>query len=310
MRITRAADEQLGFRHPGCPSGTISRSASSPRRSRVETASHRARAPSRSAPARSTAPRPERAAPREWPCCTPRVCSRPEIGSSAARPSTRSSTAASKPRCPSATGQGSCRRSRDAPGSRDAPAPARPRRPVAGRLPLVRHLADAKALSPLRTALRRETTDESMSSAAMRRIQVIDSHTGGEPTRVVIAGGPDLGRGRWPSAASGSGASSIAFRSAVVNEPRGSDVIVGALLVRAGGRAPARPASSSSTTSAILGMCGHGTIGLVATLAHLGRIAARRASDRDARRDRHRDAASRRRGLGRQRRRAIATRKR
>jgi 4-hydroxyproline epimerase len=26
-----------------------------------------------------------------------------------------------------------------------------------------------------------------------KRIKVVDSHTGGEPTRTVIAGGPDLG---------------------------------------------------------------------------------------------------------------------
>ena len=29
----------------------------------------------------------------------------------------------------------------------------------------------------------------------MQRLKVIDSHTGGEPTRVVIDGGPDLGGG-------------------------------------------------------------------------------------------------------------------
>ncbi|MEO8169802.1 MAG: proline racemase family protein, partial [Oxalobacteraceae bacterium] len=29
----------------------------------------------------------------------------------------------------------------------------------------------------------------------MKKISIIDSHTGGEPTRLVLAGGPDLGTG-------------------------------------------------------------------------------------------------------------------
>ena len=64
------------------------------------------------------------------------------------------------------------------------------------------------------------------------RVAVIDSHTGGEPTRVVVDGGPDLGCG---AAAPSGGISSAPqfdwFRSAVVNEPRGSDVLVGAILL-------------------------------------------------------------------------------
>ncbi len=105
----------------------------------------------------------------------------------------------------------------------------------------------------------------------MRYVRVVDSHTGGEPTRVVIDGGPDLG--------SGTAAERLAifrerfdeFRSAVVNEPRGSDVLVGALLFK--------PADQRCTAGVIffnnvgyLGMCGHGAIGVVATLRHLGRI--------------------------------------
>jgi 4-hydroxyproline epimerase len=104
-----------------------------------------------------------------------------------------------------------------------------------------------------------------------RTIQVIDSHTGGEPTRIVIGGGPDLGKG--------SAADRLAlfrdkhdhFRSTVVNEPRGSDVLVGGLLIES---------SDSSCAAGViffnnvgyLGMCGHGTIGLVVTLAHMGRV--------------------------------------
>ena len=104
-------------------------------------------------------------------------------------------------------------------------------------------------------------------------IQVIDSHTGGEPTRVVIAGGPDLGSGPLADRRERFRREFDGFRSAVVNEPRGSDVVVGALLVA--------PQDTSCATGVIffnnvgyLGMCGHGTIGLVATLAHMGRIEA------------------------------------
>ncbi len=104
-----------------------------------------------------------------------------------------------------------------------------------------------------------------------RRIQVIDSHTGGEPTRVVIAGGPDLGGRSMAERAAVFRERFDRFRSAVVCEPRGSDVIVGALLCE--------PVDSAATAGVIffnnvgtIGMCGHGTIGLVATLAHLGRI--------------------------------------
>ena len=102
-------------------------------------------------------------------------------------------------------------------------------------------------------------------------VQVIDSHTAGEPTRVVIAGGPDLGDHSLAHRARRLATEHDAFRSAVVNEPRGSDVLVGALLCE-----PEDPASAAGViffnNVGYLGMCGHGTIGVVATLAHLGRI--------------------------------------
>jgi 4-hydroxyproline epimerase len=104
-----------------------------------------------------------------------------------------------------------------------------------------------------------------------RRIQVIDSHTAGEPTRVVVEGGPDLGAGSLEDRCRCFRLEHDRFRSAVVNEPRGSDVLVGALLV------PPQDASCAAgviffNNVGTLGMCGHGTIGVVATLAHLGRI--------------------------------------
>ena len=105
----------------------------------------------------------------------------------------------------------------------------------------------------------------------MKRIHVIDSHTGGEPTRIVIDGGPALGSGSMAERLAVLRARHDTFRSAVVNEPRGSDVLVGALLCE-----PADPACTAGViffnNVGYLGMCGHGTIGLVATLAHLGRI--------------------------------------
>ena len=76
------------------------------------------------------------------------------------------------------------------------------------------------------------------------RIQVIDSHTAGEPTRVVVAGGPDLGFGSLAEQLDKFRTEFDWFRSAVVNEPRGSDVIVGALLtepVREGSTAGMAP---------------------------------------------------------------------
>jgi 4-hydroxyproline epimerase len=105
----------------------------------------------------------------------------------------------------------------------------------------------------------------------MNPVKVVDSHTGGEPTRVVIAGGPDLGRGPMADRLAAFKSKHDAFRSAIVNEPRGSDVVVGALLCE-----PVDPACAAGViffnNVGVLGMCGHGTIGLVATLAHLGRL--------------------------------------
>lgn len=107
----------------------------------------------------------------------------------------------------------------------------------------------------------------------VRSISIVDSHTGGEPTRVVIDGGPDLGSGTVAERLSVFRAEQDRFRSAVVNEPRGSDVMVGALLT-----APTEAGSAAGViffnNVGYLGMCGHGMIGVVRTLAHLGRIGA------------------------------------
>lgn len=104
-----------------------------------------------------------------------------------------------------------------------------------------------------------------------RRVRVIDSHTGGEPTRLVISGGPDLGTGPLADRLKCFQANHDTFRSAVVNEPRGSDVMVGALLCQASDPACAAGVIFFNNVG-YLGMCGHGTIGLVATLHFMGRI--------------------------------------
>ena len=110
-----------------------------------------------------------------------------------------------------------------------------------------------------------------MTNSSVRKIRVIDSHTGGEPTRLVVNGGPDLGGGPLITRLERFRAEHDDFRSAVVNEPRGSDVMVGALLCE-----PVDPACAAGViffnNVGYLSMCGHGTIGLVATLSYMGRI--------------------------------------
>jgi 4-hydroxyproline epimerase len=102
-------------------------------------------------------------------------------------------------------------------------------------------------------------------------VRVIDSHTEGEPTRVVIEGGPELGDGELSERVVRFRAEYDQFRSGVVCEPRGSEVVVGALLCE-----PVDPECAAGVIFfndvGYLGMCGHGTIGVVHTLAYLGRI--------------------------------------
>jgi 4-hydroxyproline epimerase len=99
----------------------------------------------------------------------------------------------------------------------------------------------------------------------MQSIRVIDSHTGGEPTRLVLEGGPDLGAGPLAERAQRFGGQFDAYRSAIVNEPRGSDAIVGALLVPPH-RADCQLGVIFFNNVGMLGMCGHGTIGLIESL--------------------------------------------
>lgn len=105
------------------------------------------------------------------------------------------------------------------------------------------------------------------------RIRTIDSHTGGEPTRLVVSGFPELGGGSMAERLETFRRDYDHLRTGIVCEPRGHSAIVGALLCE--------PVDASAAAGVIffnnvgyLGMCGHGTIGLIKTLEHMGRISA------------------------------------
>ena len=105
----------------------------------------------------------------------------------------------------------------------------------------------------------------------MKTLNIIDSHTGGEPTRLVVSGGPDLGGGTLAQRLDVFRTRFDDWRAGTVTEPRGSDVVVGALLCEPDDRTCAAGVIFFNNVG-YLGMCGHGTIGLVVSLAHLGRI--------------------------------------
>jgi 4-hydroxyproline epimerase len=105
----------------------------------------------------------------------------------------------------------------------------------------------------------------------MKRIPFLDSHTGGEPTRLIETPPFDLGTDSVADKLSRLKKDHDDFRATVLNEPRGSDILVGALLVE-----PADPTCQFGViyfnNVGYLGMCGHGTIGLIASLAYLGKV--------------------------------------
>jgi len=108
--------------------------------------------------------------------------------------------------------------------------------------------------------------------SSFTNITVVDSHTAGEPTRCVLAGGPDLGAGSLAERLEILRGRHDDLRRAILCEPRGSDVVVGAWILP-----PDDPECAAAViffnNAGYLGMCGHGSIGVAVTLAHLGRIA-------------------------------------
>ena len=105
----------------------------------------------------------------------------------------------------------------------------------------------------------------------MKRLHVIDSHTGGEPTRLVMSGFPERVGASIAEQLEHLRTHHDQWRRACLLEPRGNDVLVGALYC-----APVTPGATCGViffnNAGYLGMCGHGTIGLVASLHHLGLI--------------------------------------
>ena len=103
------------------------------------------------------------------------------------------------------------------------------------------------------------------------RVHVVDSHTGGEPTRIIVDGGPELRSQTMEERREEFRSKYDSLRQALVNEPRGSEVVVGAMLCD-----PVKPGSTAGVfffnNVGYLGMCVHGTIGLIVTLSYLGRI--------------------------------------
>lgn len=108
-------------------------------------------------------------------------------------------------------------------------------------------------------------------TSTIQSIRVLDSHTGGEPTRLVLEGFPDLGSGSMKERLHLLRTQYDHYREAVILEPRGNDVLVGALLCK-----PQNPKATAGViffnNKGYLGMCGHGTIGLMASLRYLGHI--------------------------------------
>lgn len=107
--------------------------------------------------------------------------------------------------------------------------------------------------------------------SSISKLQIIDSHTAGEPTRVIIGGFPELSGKTVADKLHAFKTEFDFLRRAVIKEPRGFDAVVGALLCE--------PSSGECAAGVIffnnvgfLGMCGHGTIGLMKTLAYLGKI--------------------------------------
>ena len=110
-----------------------------------------------------------------------------------------------------------------------------------------------------------------MEPDSVQRLRVIDSHTAGEPTRVVVAGAPEPAGATIAEKREAFHRELDWLRTAVVCEPRGHEAMVGALLCE--------PEHEGSVAGVIffnnvgcLNGCLHGTMGVAVTLLHQGVI--------------------------------------
>lgn len=111
-----------------------------------------------------------------------------------------------------------------------------------------------------------------MASQFERIVHVVDSHTAGEPTRVVTGGLPNVPGATMADKRAFLRQHCDALRSGLVCEPRGHDAIVAAYLLP-----PCDPTAHAGVVFAndvgYLGMCGHGAIGVATTLLAMGMVA-------------------------------------
>ena len=117
----------------------------------------------------------------------------------------------------------------------------------------------------------REMKPQQAQAGGLIAMRVVDLHTEGEPTRLIMAGGPDLGHGPLAERRQIFADRHDGFRTFALNEPRGFEAMVGALLCE-----PAAPDCSAGpiffNNAGYLGMCGHATIGAAVTLAGMGQL--------------------------------------
>jgi proline racemase len=110
-------------------------------------------------------------------------------------------------------------------------------------------------------------------------LQAVDSHTAGEPTRIVTGGLPPVAGATMAEKRAALRIRHDALRRALVHEPRGHDAIVVAYLVP-----PCHPDAHAGVVFCndvgYLGMCGHGAIGVATVLVGMGMVPAQEPETR------------------------------
>lgn len=114
---------------------------------------------------------------------------------------------------------------------------------------------------------------EERADSSQVALEVVDSHTGGEPTRVVVGGMPEFRSRTTLDLREELGRDHDWIRTLCIGEPRGFDAVVGAVLVDSD-RDDCEAGIVFFNNVGYLWGCLHGTIGVVETLVHLGRVGA------------------------------------